>query len=82
MLVLLGKDAGDNMDQKIEAYLHENPSEMYKPQVEPSIRSEPIITVKTQPLPNFGLAPDMSNILIQLADYGVGELWTSHLLNS
>jgi serine/threonine-protein kinase SRPK3 len=62
------------MDETLKAFLQEHPSESYGPHIEPSVSSDPIITVKSQPLPNFGLCEDLSNIQIRLIDFGVGKL--------
>jgi len=59
-------------DALIERHLQLNPSEIYEPRIEPDLSSDPIITVKTQPLPNFGLNPDLSNLNIRLIDFGHG----------
>jgi len=57
-------------DALIERHLQLNPSEIYEPRIEPDLSPDPIITVKTQPLPNFGLNPDLSNLNIRLIDFG------------
>jgi len=62
------------MDETLKAFLQEHPSESYEPHIEPSVSPDPIITVKSQPLPNFGLRDDLSNIRIKLIDFGVGKL--------
>ena len=62
------------MDEQIHAYLQENPSETYEPRLYSKISSEPIVTVKSQPLPNFGLNPDVTNLHVKLADFGSGTL--------
>ncbi|KAG8811260.1 hypothetical protein FRC17_002547, partial [Serendipita sp. 399] len=60
-----------NKDEEISRYLQEFPSETYRPIIEPEISPDPIITVKSQSLPNFGLNPALSNLSIQLSDFGV-----------
>jgi serine/threonine-protein kinase SRPK3 len=62
------------MDETLKAFLQEYPSESYEPRIEPKVSPDPIITVKSQPLPNFGLCEDFSNIRIKLIDFGVGKL--------
>jgi serine/threonine-protein kinase SRPK3 len=73
ILVSLGNGVGDNMDETLKAFLQEHPSESYEPRIEPSVSSDPIITVKSQPLPNFGLHEDLSNIRIKVIDFGSGK---------
>lgn len=60
-------------DEQITEYIKQNPSATYEPRIEPDLSPDPIITVKSQPLPNFGLDPSLSNLEIRLADYGAGE---------
>jgi len=62
----------NQVDALIERHLQLNPSEIYEPRIEPDLSPDPIITVKTQPLPNFGLNPDLSNLHIRLIDFGHG----------
>ncbi|KAK0237864.1 hypothetical protein EDD85DRAFT_1004814 [Armillaria nabsnona] len=53
--------------------IHQNhPPETYEPLNLPGLTSKPIITVKSQPLPDIGLLPDLSNLNIKLIDYGEG----------
>ncbi|KAG8804964.1 hypothetical protein FRC17_005798, partial [Serendipita sp. 399] len=59
-----------NKDEEISRYLQEFPSETYRPIIEPEISPDPIVTVKSQSLPNFGLDPALSNLSIQLSDFG------------
>ena len=73
MLFSLGKGVDSNLDEQICDYLQANPSATYEPRVEEAISPEPIITVKSQPLPYFGLNPDLSNLHIKLGDFGVGK---------
>jgi hypothetical protein len=63
----------DHEDAAITHLLQEIPSATYEPRIEPDLSPNPIITVKSQPLPNFGLREDMSNLTICLIDYGNGE---------
>ncbi|KIM44308.1 hypothetical protein M413DRAFT_433710 [Hebeloma cylindrosporum] len=57
-------------DATIAEYLDKNPAELYEPRIEPDLSPDPIITVKSQPLPDFGLDPTLSNLVVKLADYG------------
>lgn len=52
----------DYEDEAITRLLEETPSATYEPRFEPILSPEPIITVKSQPLPNFGLREDASNL--------------------
>ncbi|CCM06689.1 uncharacterized protein FIBRA_08976 [Fibroporia radiculosa] len=57
-------------DDAIARHIEDSPSSSYEPRLEPDLSPDPIITVRSQPLPNFGLQEDMSNINICLVDYG------------
>ncbi|KAF8072141.1 kinase-like domain-containing protein [Lyophyllum atratum] len=57
-------------DATIAKYLDENPATLYEPRYEPDLSPDPIITVRSQPLPDFGLDPSLDNIIVKLADYG------------
>ncbi|OJT04246.1 Serine/threonine-protein kinase SRPK [Trametes pubescens] len=57
-------------DSAIARYLEENPSETYTPRFHSNISDGPIVTVKSQPLPNFGLDASFENLEIYLADFG------------
>jgi serine/threonine-protein kinase SRPK3 len=59
-----------NADAAIQAYLEQHPSATYEPRNEPDLSPDPIITVKSQPLPNFGLDPTLSNLDVRVIDYG------------
>ncbi|KAG1901461.1 kinase-like domain-containing protein [Suillus fuscotomentosus] len=59
----------DYEDEAITRLLEETPSATYEPRFEPILSPEPIITVKSQPLPNFGLREDASNLKVCLIDY-------------
>lgn len=59
--------------EDIERELMANPSETYEPRFDPSLPSEPIITVKSQKLPNFGLKADLSNLKIKVIDFECGK---------
>ncbi|KAL1939579.1 hypothetical protein VTO73DRAFT_9890 [Trametes versicolor] len=60
-------------DSTIARYLEENPSETYPPRFHSSISEGPIVTVKSQPLPNFGVHASFENLEICLADFGSGQ---------
>lgn len=62
----------DHADALIERHLELNPAEVYAPRMKPDLSPDPIITVKTQCLPNFGLKPDLSNLNVRLVDFGHG----------
>ena len=68
-------------DALIEHHLQLSPSEIYEPRIEPDLSPDPIITVKTQPLPNFGLNPDLSNLNIRLIDFGHGTKSSPYTMN-
>ena len=55
---------------EIDKHLQDNPAETYPPRTAPELWSGPIITVKSQPLPNMGLNPSLDNMKISLGDYG------------
>lgn len=59
-------------DATIAGYLDENPAVLYEPRIEPDLCANPIITVKSQPLPDFGLDPTLIGLVVKLADYGEG----------
>ena len=65
---------------EIANYLRDHPSETYPPRFESSIWDGPIITVKTQPLPNLGLLPSLENLSIRLGDFGGGTFTGSTAL--
>ncbi|KAH7910212.1 kinase-like domain-containing protein [Hygrophoropsis aurantiaca] len=56
-------------DEAIRRLLEESPSASYEPRIEPELSPDPIITVKSQPLPGPNLA-DMSDLSVCLIDYG------------
>lgn len=60
----------DYEDEAINRLLEETPSATYEPRFEPTLSPDPIITVKSQPLPNIDLRKDASNLKICLIDYG------------
>ncbi|KAG9004998.1 hypothetical protein FRB90_010615 [Tulasnella sp. 427] len=57
-------------DDEIERLLIHHPSETYPPRIFPFPTPEHTITAKSQPLPNFGLKDDMSNIKVKIGDFG------------
>ena len=65
-------------DSTIARYLEENPSKTYPPRFHSSISDGPIVTVKSQPLPNFGLDASFENLEIYLGDFGSGQSSRSH----
>jgi len=56
----------------IEHELEVNPSQTYNPRFELDLSPDPIITVKSQGLPNFGLTPTLSNLDLKIIDFGCG----------
>jgi serine/threonine-protein kinase SRPK3 len=60
-------------DATIDEYLDKNPAVLYEPRIEPDLSVDPIITVKSQPLPDFGLDPTL------ISRGQVGRLWSSWL---
>lgn len=62
----------DQEDAAITRLLQEIPSAIYEPRIEPDVSPDPIITVKSQPLSNFG-RQDTSNFNICLIDYSHGK---------
>jgi serine/threonine-protein kinase SRPK3 len=60
-------------DAAIGDYLDRNPSTTYDPRVEPDLSPDPIITVRSQPFPDFGVDPTLNELTVKLADYGEGE---------
>ncbi|TDL24708.1 kinase-like protein [Rickenella mellea] len=65
--IMVSMEASDVM---IAEYLDKNPATTYEPRVEPDLSPNPIITVRSQPLPNFGLDSTLSKLRVKLADYG------------
>lgn len=60
----------DYEDEAINRLLEETPSATYEPRFEPTLSPDPIITVKSQPLPYIDLRKDASNLKVCLIDYG------------
>jgi serine/threonine-protein kinase SRPK3 len=67
-LVSIGKQC-----PAIQKHLLNNPSATYEPRLEPDLSPDPIITVKSQPLPNFNLDTTLANLDVKIIDYGSGE---------
>ena len=63
----------DHDDAAITRLLQDSPSAIYEPRIEPELSPDPIITVKSQPLPAFDLRADASNLNVCLIDYGHGK---------
>ncbi|KAK0452472.1 kinase-like domain-containing protein, partial [Armillaria borealis] len=61
---------GGTLVKDIRTYIGNHPPETYEPLNLPRLTPQPIITVKSQPLPDIGLLPDLSNLNIKLIDYG------------
>ncbi|KAI9058589.1 kinase-like protein [Trametes sanguinea] len=64
----------DADDAVISKYLQEHPSESYPTRYHSGLWDGPIITVKSQPLPNFGLDPSLSNLNVVIGDFGGGTI--------
>ena len=69
----------NDQDAMTQAYLAQDPSSTYDVRLEPDLSPDPIVTVKTEPLPNFGLDPTLDNLDVRLIDYGSGEMLYSYL---
>ncbi|KAG8956454.1 hypothetical protein FRC03_010832 [Tulasnella sp. 419] len=59
-----------NQEAIITQYIDSHPAESYPPRYAPSLSPDPIITIVSQPLPNFDLKEDGSNLHIRIADFG------------
>ncbi|KAG1790374.1 kinase-like domain-containing protein [Suillus variegatus] len=70
----------DHVDEVLTRLLQEIPSASYAPRLEPDLSPHPITTVKSQPLSDFGLREDASNLNICLVDYGHATPIREHLL--
>ncbi|KAI0672598.1 kinase-like domain-containing protein [Trametes maxima] len=55
---------------RIQSYVRAHPSENYPTRYHSDLWEGPIITVKSQPLPNFGLSPTLDNLHVCLSDFG------------
>ncbi|KAJ7725188.1 kinase-like domain-containing protein [Mycena metata] len=56
----------------IKRLLSKSPIERYEPIDLPTISVDPIVTIRSQPLPNLGLKRSLQNLNIKLIDYGEG----------
>ncbi len=56
--------------EEIDGFLQHHPSETYPEQTAPQLWEGPIITVKSQPLPNIGLKSSLDNLKVSLGDFG------------
>jgi serine/threonine-protein kinase SRPK3 len=63
---------GTSEPQVVIDFLSENPSSNYEPRVEPSLSSDPIVTVRSQPLPVLR-SFDPATIQVYLGDFGEGQ---------
>jgi serine/threonine-protein kinase SRPK3 len=63
----------DDYQETIASYLVDHPSTTHPPRDAPFLSPDPIITVKSEPLPNFGLRPDLSNLHVDLMDFSAGK---------
>ena len=52
----------DNNLDVLSKYLESNPASTYPPRINATLWPEPMVTVRSQPLPNFGLHPSLHNI--------------------
>jgi serine/threonine-protein kinase SRPK3 len=64
-------DLGTSDRQAVADFLGKNPSSTYEPRVEPSLSSDPIVTVRSQPLPVLR-SFDPETIQVYLGDFGEG----------
>ncbi|KAI0640499.1 kinase-like domain-containing protein [Trametes meyenii] len=55
---------------RIQSYLQASPSENYPTRYQSDLWEGPIITAKSQPLPNFGLSSTLDNLHVCLSDFG------------
>ncbi|KAJ7027520.1 kinase-like domain-containing protein [Mycena alexandri] len=55
---------------RIKCLLSKSPVERYDPINISTLSPDPIITIRSQPLPNFGLKRSLQNLNIKLIDYG------------
>lgn len=69
----------DQQASVIEKLLEDDPSRLYPPRIDARVSPHPVITVVSQPVPNFGLQGDCTNLHIKLSDFGSGE-WGCRLL--
>ncbi|KAJ7725194.1 kinase-like domain-containing protein [Mycena metata] len=60
----------DLTQESIENVLLRSPVERYKPMRVRRLSPKPIITIRSQPLPNLGLKSSLENLSIKLIDFG------------
>lgn len=60
-------------DEAIESLLTDDPWSTYPPRFSSFLSKEPIVTIKSQPLLNFGVKEDGSDIHVKIADFGHGK---------
>lgn len=58
--------------EDIDRFLTKYPAQTYPPPPDASASSDTVLTVQSQPLPNLGLDPSLSNLDICVSDYGNG----------
>lgn len=58
--------------EDIDRFLSEHPAQTYPPipEADQSSDSDTVLTVRSQPLPNLGLDPSLSNLDVCVSDYG------------
>ncbi|KAJ7109950.1 kinase-like domain-containing protein [Mycena epipterygia] len=59
----------DMTPARIDAFLSENPAQTYPPLENAALAPHPIVAVRSQPLPNFGLEPALGNLNVQVIDF-------------
>lgn len=56
--------------EDIDRFLRKYPAQTYPPIPEADPSSDTVLTVRSQPLPNLGLDPSLSNLEVCVSDYG------------
>ncbi|KAH9848006.1 kinase-like protein [Lenzites betulinus] len=56
--------------EHIDRFLRKYPAQTYPPIPEADPSSDTVLTVRSQPLPNLGLDPSLSNLEVCVSDYG------------
>ncbi|KAG7445537.1 kinase-like protein [Guyanagaster necrorhizus] len=82
MAVLPGSRNRASLSKDIQSYIETHPAETYEPLRLPGLTPEPIVTVKSQLLPDMDLRPDLSNLNIKLIDFGEAEPAGKRLMKS
>jgi len=73
-MVMFDSEAWTNKyDDAITQYLKDHPSTAYEPVMELDLSPDPIVTIRSQPLPDFSLSESLDNIHVRIADFGSGE---------